>query len=51
MERIGGHCYSLPKKPPCRGHLDAMAKRWLAGLLVSHATEIMREALGLPTEN
>jgi len=40
-----------PKKPPCRAHLDAMAKRWLAGLLVSHATEIMREAHGLPTEN
>jgi len=54
IERLVGKAKRVgrkPKKPPCRGHLDAMAKRWLAGLLVSHATEIMREAEGLPTDN
>lgn len=39
-----------PKKPACRGHADAMAKRWLAELIVSHALEIMRDAEGLETE-
>ena len=38
-----------PKKPPCKAHVDNMARRWLAGLLVSHATEILRESLGLDT--
>jgi len=46
-ERLGRE----PKKPPCRLHLDQMAKRWLMGILVSHATELMREALGLDTTN
>jgi len=40
-----------PKKPPCRGHLDAMAKRWLSGILVSNAAELMRRAEGLPVDN
>jgi len=39
------------KKPPCRLHVDYMAKRWLAALLTSHATELMREAEGLSVEN
>ncbi len=39
-----------PKKPACRGHVDHMAKRWLAELIVSHALEIMREAEGLETD-
>jgi len=46
-ERLG----RKPKKPPCKMHVDNMAKRWLMGILVSHATELMREALGLDTTN
>jgi len=38
------------KKPPCKGHLDNMAKRWLAGILASNACELIREALGLDTK-
>lgn len=36
-----------PKKPSCKAHIDNRAKRWLSGLLVSHATEIMRREEGL----
>ena len=35
------------KKPSCKAHIDNMAKRWLSGILVSHATEIMRREEGL----
>jgi hypothetical protein len=37
------------KKPSCKAHIDNRAKRWLSGLLVSHATEIMRREEGLDT--
>jgi len=37
------------KNPPCKAHIDNRAKRWLSGLLVSHATEIMRREEGLDT--
>ena len=37
------------KKPSCKGHIDNMAKRWLSGLLVSHATEIICREEGLDT--
>ena len=40
-----------PKPPACRKHVDLMAKRWLAGLIISHATEILRRAEGLSVEN
>jgi len=40
-----------PKKLPCRLHADQMSKRWLMGILVSNAVELMREAEGLPTDN
>jgi len=46
-ERLG----RKPKKPPCRLHLDNMAKRFLMGILVSHAAQLMREAEGLSIEN
>lgn len=36
-----------PKKPSCKGHLDNMAKRYVWGIMISHASELMREALGL----
>lgn len=39
------------KKLPCKGHVDNMAKRWLAALLVSHATENMRRACDLSTDS
>lgn len=35
------------KKAPCKAHIDNRAKRWLSGILVSHATEIMRKQEGL----
>lgn len=35
------------KKPSCKAHIDNRAKRWLSGLLVSHATEVMRRQEGL----
>ena len=38
-------------KKGCKGHINSMAVRWLAGLLVSHAAELYREWLGLPTDN
>jgi hypothetical protein len=38
-----------PKKPSCKAHIDNRAKRWLSGMLVSHATEIMRREEGLDT--
>ena len=31
------------KQPPCKAHCDNMAKRWLIGIIISHATQIMRE--------
>ncbi len=40
-----------PKKPSCKAHLNNMARRWLWGLLASHAAQIMREALNLPVDN
>jgi len=40
-----------PKKLPCKKHVDSMAKRWLMGLLVSHATELMRRAECLSVDN
>jgi len=39
-----------PKPPACKGHIDAMAKRWLAELIVSHGLEIMRETEGFDIE-
>jgi tetratricopeptide (TPR) repeat protein len=38
-----------PKENPCMAHVDGMARKWLMGLLVSHAAELMRESLGLDT--
>ncbi|MGC8578150.1 MAG: hypothetical protein ACP5KW_09415 [Thermoproteota archaeon] len=46
-ERLGREA----KPVSCRAHLDNMAKRWLASLLVAHATELMRRSLGLPVDN
>jgi len=40
-----------PKKLPCRLHCDQMSKRWLMGILVSNAVELMREAEGLDVSN
>jgi len=40
-----------PKTPPCQGHMDLLARRWLGGLLVSHALQILREAEGLDVSN
>jgi hypothetical protein len=54
VERIMGRAERLkrpPKKVPCAGHCDAMAKRWLMGLLISHAAQLMREAEGLDVSN
>jgi len=39
------------KKHPCKAHLDTMAKKYLAGLIVSHALEIMRAYEGLPIDH
>ena len=36
-----------PKKPTCVGHTHNMAMRWLGGILVSHATQLIREGKGL----
>lgn len=49
-ERLAGKAKRLgrkPKKLPCKAHCDNMAKRWLIGIIVSHATQIMRETEGL----
>jgi len=40
-----------PKNPTCIGHVDNLTKRWLGGILVSHATELIREGKGLDTSN
>jgi len=40
-----------PKKPTCKGHINNLAKRWLGGILISHATELIREGKGLDTSN
>jgi hypothetical protein len=40
-----------PKKPTCKAHVDNLAKRWLGGILVSHATELIREGKGLDVSN
>lgn len=45
-----GECKAKAKHP-CKMHIDMMARRWLASLLVSHATELYREWLGLDTSN
>jgi hypothetical protein len=39
------------KKPPCRKHIDDMARRWLAGIILSHALEIIRDSMGLDISN
>jgi len=39
------------KKPPCKLHCDMMAKIWLAGILVSHAAQLIREYEGLSIKN
>ena len=31
------------KKPPCRGHVNSMAIRWLAEIILSHGLQSMRE--------
>jgi len=31
-----------PKSPACKAHIDGMAKRWLAGMLVEHMWEVCR---------
>lgn len=36
-----------PKKPTCIGHTHNMAMRWLGGIMVSHATQLIREGKGL----
>jgi hypothetical protein len=36
-----------PKKSPCKGHVDSMAKRFLGEILVSHAGQLIREGMGL----
>lgn len=36
-----------PKKPSCKAHLDNLAKRYVWGIMISHAAQLMREALGL----
>jgi len=54
VKRLRGRAERLgrpPKKPPCKLHLDSTAKRWLAGLLLSHAAQLIREAEGLPIDN
>jgi len=54
LKRLTGKAERLgrkPKKPPCKLHCDQMAKRYLMGLLVSHATELMRQAEGLDVSN
>jgi len=40
-----------PKKPTCKGHINNLAKRWLGGILVSHATELIRQGKGLDVTN
>lgn len=40
-----------PKKLTCKGHINNMAKRWLGGILVSHATQLIREGKGLDVTN
>lgn len=40
-----------PRKPSCVAHLDNLAKRYVWGIMISHATQIMREALGLDVSN
>ena len=35
-------------RPACKAHVDAMAKRWLNGLLISHLWELYRLDMGLP---
>jgi len=51
LKRLKGKASRLGKtmkKPPCKGHADNLAKRWLVKLLQSHALEIIRKSLGLP---
>ncbi len=37
------------KKPSCKAHIDNKAKRWLSGILVGHAAEIICREEGLDT--
>jgi hypothetical protein len=39
------------KKAPCRGHVDSLAKRWLMGIVIGNALELMRDYEDLPVEN
>jgi len=41
--------YAKCKGKACKKHIDLMAKRWLGGILVSHATELIRRDKGLDT--
>lgn len=54
MAKLQGRAHKdhrAPKNPPCKAHIDNRAKRWLAGLVVSHATEVMRHEEGLDIES
>jgi len=54
LKRLSGKARRMgrqPKKFPCKLHVDQMAKRFLTGLLVSHATELMCTAEGLDVSN
>jgi hypothetical protein len=54
LRRLTGKARRLKrkvKKLPCKLHVDQMSKRFLMGLLVSHACELMRRAEGLPVDN
>jgi len=35
------------KKPPCKAHVNNLAIRWLMGIIVNHAAELLRRAEGL----
>jgi len=39
------------KKPPCKAHIDNLAKRFLIGIVLGNALEIMRVHEGLPVDN
>jgi len=51
LERAAKREERKPKKPSCTAHLDNLAKRYVWGIMISHATQIMREALGLDISN
>jgi len=39
------------KEPACAGHLQQMVRRWMGGILVSHATQLIRQGKGLDITN